>query len=353
VRRAVVALFVLALAAAVVVRAKGGAPAERAAGGLATTTTVALTTTPAEPTTAAAPTTVTVPTTTTTAAPAPPPTTPPPPPPPPPLPKALVSPRGVVMAVLGRAVGGFVVETPCARRAMVADGIAIHQATVVLDAGHGGAEPGAVSAGGLTERSVNLAVVNHARDALERAGISTALTRTADYRVPLAGRARIVSVLQPKAFVSVHHNAEPDGPRAGPGTETYYQVASPESKRLAGLIYEEVVRALSAYDIAWVADRDAGAKYRRNAAGDDYYGILRRTQGVPASLVELAFVSNPAEAALVAQADVQAVEGEAVARGIIRFLTTGDLGSGFVEPYPRDTPAGGGGGSGGCVDPPL
>lgn len=348
----------MALVAAVVVSAREDDPAERAAGSPATTTTVVLTTTTVTTTTTTVP-VATLPTTTTTTVP-PPPTTAAAPPPtmpaaPPPgeLPKALVSPRGVVMAVVGAEANGLVVETPCARRAVVAGGVPIHQATVVLDAGHGGVEPGAVSAGGLTEKSVNLAVVNRARDALERAGVTTALTRTADYRVPLAGRARVVNALQPKAFVSIHHNAEPDGPRSGPGAETYYQVSSPESKRLAGLIYEEVVRALSAYDIAWVADRDAGAKYRRNADGDDYYGILRRTQGGPAVLAELAFVSNPPEADLMARTEVQAVEGEAVARGIIRFLHTADPGSGFVEPYPRSTPAGGGGGSGGCVDPPL
>jgi len=50
---------------------------------------------------------------------------------------------------------------------------------------------------------------------------------------------------------------------------------------------------------------------------------------------------------------VQQVEGEAVAKGIIRYLTTKDPGSGFVEPYPRDTPAGGGGGASACTDPAL
>ncbi|MGH9180873.1 MAG: N-acetylmuramoyl-L-alanine amidase family protein, partial [Acidimicrobiales bacterium] len=247
----------------------------------------------------------------------------------------------------------FRVETPCGRRAVVTGGTPVSGATVVLDAGHGGVEPGAVSPGGLAEKTVNLAVVNHARDALERAGKPTVLTRTADYRLPLAARARVVMALRPRALVSVHHNAEPDGSRSGPGSETYYQVASPESRRLAGLIYEEVVKALSAYDLAWVADTDAGTKYRRNTDGDDYYGILRRTQGVPAALAELAFVSNPAEADLVVRPDVQKVEGEAVARGILRFLDTADPGSGFVEPYPRTSPAGGGGSSSGCVDPPL
>ncbi|MBW3651893.1 MAG: N-acetylmuramoyl-L-alanine amidase, partial [Actinobacteria bacterium] len=111
--------------------------------------------------------------------------------------------------------------------------------------------------------------------------------------------------------------------------------------------------ALSQYKIAWVADTDAGAKYRKSASGDDYYGIIRRTQGTPASLAELAFLSNPPEAELLAKPEVQKVEGEAVARALVRFLRTKDPGSGYTEPYPRETPAGGGGGASNCRDPAL
>jgi hypothetical protein len=123
---------------------------------------------------------------------------------------------------------------------------------------------------------------------------------------------------------------------------------------LSGLIYEEVVKALSQYqDVAWVADTDAGAKYRKSASGDDYYGIIRRTHGTPSTLAELGFLSNAPEADLYARPDVQKVEGEAVATGIRRFLDTKDPGSGFTEPYPRATPAGGGGGASNCRDPAI
>lgn len=267
--------------------------------------------------------------------------------------KAVVSPRGVVLPVLGRDGSGLLVGTPCGNSTVVTRGTPIEGATVVLDPGHGGDEPGAVGPNGLSEKEVNLVVSGHARAALEAARVSVALTRTGDYRMTLEARAQLVKALDPRAFVSIHHNAEPDGPWDRPGSETYYQVASPESKRLAGLIYEEVVRALSRYVVAWVADTDAGAKYRRNSLGDDYYGILRRTQGTPAVLAELAFVSNPPEAELLARPDVQKVEGEAVARGVVRFLTTRDPGSGYTEPYPRETPAGPGGGGRGCRDPVL
>lgn len=267
--------------------------------------------------------------------------------------KVVVSRTGVVLPVVRAEGGGYAVTTPCGKSASVAQATPVDGA-VVLDAGHGGIEPGAVGPGGLTERALNLAVAGHAKAALERAGYAVVLTRTGDYRMTLGARAAVAKALKPKAFVSVHHNAEPDGPRPeGPGSETYYQLESPDSKRLSGLIYEEIVRTLATFQAAWVADRDAGVKYRTNDRGDDYYGILRQTKGTPASLVELAFISNPSEEALLSRADVQQAEGEAVARGIVRYLTTSDPGSGFVTPYPRSSPAGSGGGSSSCVDPPL
>jgi hypothetical protein len=94
---------------------------------------------------------------------------------------------------------------------------------------------------------------------------------------------------------------------------------------------------MSQYRVAWVADRDAGAKYRPGTNGD-YYAMLRQPGKVVSVLAELAFISNQPEADLLARADVQKVEGEAVARGIVRYLTTRDPGSGFVEPYPRVDP---------------
>ena len=271
--------------------------------------------------------------------------------------KAVITPSGVVAPVLRAQADGALVGTPCGNSAIVSTGIPLDGATVVLDPGHGGSEVGAVGPNGLTEKELNLVVTGFAESFLRGNGANVVLTRTTDYRVTLEARGKIVKALEPKAFVSIHHNAEADGPRSGPGSETFYQTVGPssaESKRLAGLVYEEVVSALSQFQgISWVGDTDAGAKYRKSSSGNDYYGIIRHTQGTPGVLAELAFLSNPPEADLLTRVDVQQAEGEAVARGISRFLTTNDPGSGFTEPYPRQAPAGGGGGAAGCTDPPL
>ncbi|MEX2294472.1 MAG: N-acetylmuramoyl-L-alanine amidase [Acidimicrobiales bacterium] len=269
------------------------------------------------------------------------------------VPRAVTTANGVVLAVLSaEASGRFVAESPCGNLVTV-EGTPLSGATVVLDPGHGGGEPGAVGPSGTMEKDVNLAIAIETKRQLEAQGATVVLTRTGDYRITLASRAAIAQALQPTLFISIHHNAAPDEHRSTPGAETYRQIASPDSMRASGLIYEELVRELSVYQIDWAADRDAGAKYRLSSKGGDYYGILKRTAGIPAVLSEAAFISNPPEEALLVDPAFQAVEARAFTSAVVRYVTTADPGSGFVEPYPRTEPAGSGGGSAGCVDPPL
>jgi N-acetylmuramoyl-L-alanine amidase len=271
-----------------------------------------------------------------------------------PDPRAVVTSTGIVAPVLAGSAGGLLVRTPCGSEAVVAGGTPLFGATVVLDPGHGGNEHGVVGEGLLREADVNLAVARRAADRLTEAGATVVLTRTTDVRMTLDTRGLLATRLGARAFVSVHHNGAPDGPSDHPGTETWHQVDRPDSQRLAGLVQEEVAATFAGYGgVTWHSDRDAGAKSRRRARGDDYYGVLRASAGVPAVISEAAFLSNPAEAVLLARPDVQAAEGDAVARAVARFLTTDDPGSGFVEAEPRREPAGPGGGAAGCVDPPL
>ena len=270
---------------------------------------------------------------------------------------AVLSSGGIVVPVLGREGDGWKVSTPCGRDAVLTAATPVANGPVVIDPGHGGYDPGAVGPNGLAESALNLAVSRHAAAALEQAGYPTVLTRNGDHGMNLTNRARLAVGLQARAFVSVHHNAAAWAPSAIPGSEAYHQVGSAESKRLAGLVYEEIDAALSAYSVPWVTS-GVGVTWRTRSNGDDWYAMVRQPKGVAAALAELAFISNPAEAELLADSEVQRVEGEAVARGILRFLTTGDPGSGYVEggqmpPRPRNGPRGGGGGDDECDDPAL
>lgn len=245
------------------------------------------------------------------------------------------------------------VVTPCDNDGWVpaSSGTFLPKPEVVLDPGHGGKEPGAVGPTDLTEKELNLDVAARTAAHLRKQGVSVELTRTGDYRATLGFRT--TAAKGARAFVSIHHNSDPDGPRSNPGTETYFQYRSKESKRLAGLIYEETAKALAPFPAQWVGDTDAGAKWRLNTRGGDYYGILRQSgeAGITGSLAELAFISNPSEEQLLRRDDVREAEAASLTRSLVRFLRTNDQGSGFTTPYERTEPAGSGGGRSGCEDP--
>ena len=259
----------------------------------------------------------------------------------------------LVLPVTGGQAGAWQVVTPCANTA-IADGAPIRGAHIVLDPGHGGSEPGAVGPSGLTEATVNLDIAHRAARRLRELGASVVLTRSSDVRVTLQSRAAIATALRPLAFLSIHHNAAPVGTSDRPGSELYHQLASPESKRLAGLLWEEYQQELAPFGVDWAVGDQPGARARQSIdTGDDFYGVLRRTQGVPAVLSEAAFISNPAEDALLGTESFREAEAKAIADAFVRFVTTDDPGSGYVPTKLAATPAGGGGGTAGCQDPPL
>ena len=221
-------------------------------------------------------------------------------------------------------------------------------------AGHGGDERGAIGPSNETEAELNLDVSRRLATALEREGISVALTRTGDYRIPISLRAAIADQLEAQLFVSVHHNSPTPtpGPTNGPGTEVYTQTASAESKRLGGLIYEEIVRTLDQFDADWASRDNAGVMTVVNESGEDAYGINRYPQAASV-LAELAYISNPSEALVLGTNEYRQAAAEALAVAIVRYIDTEDPGSGFIDQPRLAQLSGSTGGNDGCTDPVL
>lgn len=267
--------------------------------------------------------------------------------------RAVRTPNGMVLPAVGAQGGLWQVLTPCAGVAAV-PAVPVGGAHVVLDPGHGGEEPGAVAPSGLREADVNLDIALWVRDLLESEGATVVLTRDRDVRMTLATRAAIARALDPIAFVSIHHNAAPLATSDRPGSELYHQLDAPASQRLAGLLWEELQAHLSPFGTDWAVGDQPGARARRSArTGDDYYGVLRQAEDVTAVLSEAAFLTHPAEDALLRTPEFRDAEARAIATAILRYVRTDDPGSGFAPTKEVSTPAGGGGGSSGCVDPPL
>jgi N-acetylmuramoyl-L-alanine amidase len=203
-------------------------------------------------------------------------------------------------------------------------------ATIVLDPGHGGHLSGAKGPTGYKESVANLDIVHRLAPQLK--GAHVYLTRGPGH-AGLKYRSMLANRLNADAFISVHNNAAHTALSGRPGTDTFYQERSPQSKRLAGIIYEEITRSLAKIRIKWARDPLPGAKFRRGQAGD-YYAVLRRAK-VPAVIVENMFISNPAEELLLRLPRTRQILADAIARGIKRYMTTDDPGSGFVNPYDK------------------
>ena len=129
-------------------------------------------------------------------------------------PVAWIAPSGVVLAVVN-AEGGLVeVITPCGDPATLAEGTPVRSVDVLLDPGHGGpVDTGAVAPTGLAEKEVNLDVSRRAAELLNDRGISTLLTRTGDYPIPIRTRAEYADRMGVRAVVSIPTTTLPWPPR--------------------------------------------------------------------------------------------------------------------------------------------
>ena len=259
--------------------------------------------------------------------------------------------EGAVFTVVEERSDGWVATTPCRTEIFLDEGDRFHTADVVLDPGHGGPETGSVGANGLVERDVNLWVAVLTRSELEALGYSVVLTREVDLHMGIRQRTTIAnSPLPPVPSCPIHHNGGAVRRSDDPGTETFHQINNPDSRRLAGILYEELQETFSAYDVEWVDTVHQGASSRLRAAGEDAYGVLRLAPEVTSVITEALYMSNPPESRLMADPEVKAAEAAALARGIHRYLTTDDPGSGFRKSFIDPAMTGTGTGVG-CVDP--
>jgi len=95
---------------------------------------------------------------------------------------------------------------------------------VVIDAGHGGHDPGAIGRNGLREKDVNLDIAKRLSGLLKQEGVQTVLTRSGDNFIPLSSRVNITNKSDADLFISIHSNANRS--RSLCGLEVYYVAPS-------------------------------------------------------------------------------------------------------------------------------
>ncbi len=173
---------------------------------------------------------------------------------------------------------------------------------IMIDAGHGGGDPGAVGPTGLKEKDVTLKLAVKAGGMISGQGIGVALTRTTDMFISLSDRSAIANSAAAKYFLSIHINSA-GIPKAN-GTETYALAAGGQGERLAESVQKSLVKSIG------LSDR--GVKFAN-------YSVLRETK-MPAALVEVCFINNPDEESLLKDEAFLDKAALGIAKGVAAFL---------------------------------
>lgn len=183
---------------------------------------------------------------------------------------------------------------------------------IVIDPGHGGSDTGAIAANGLQEKTVTLAISNYLKETLEAKGAKVIMTRTKDVDVyapnasgpdELQARVNVANYNNADLLVSVHINAFTN-PSVG-GISAYYHTKTSYDKKIADSINTYTVNV-------------PGFGGDRGINDSNLYVVTHTT--MPATLLELGFLSNPAEATLLAQPAVQKNFAQQITQGIEKYF---------------------------------
>ena len=192
---------------------------------------------------------------------------------------------------------------------------------VIIDAGHGGEDGGAVSADGVPESGINLQITQKLDELMVFLGYDVLLTREGEDAVYSADastlREKKVSDLknrvalindQDNAFVvSIHQNSLPNHPRVH-GAKVFYNTVLP-SRRAAEAVQAAMNQAVN------------GGEDRPVTPIDSTIYLMKESRH-PAILVECGFMSNPEESRRLQQSDYQLLLALAIAAGICQFSTS-------------------------------
>ena len=180
---------------------------------------------------------------------------------------------------------------------------------VVIDAGHGGHDPGKVGVNDALEKDINLQIAQKVKTYLEKNGIQVIMTREDDAMEDtkledMKKRVALINEIKPAITVSIHQNSYSDA--SVKGAQVFYYAGSEVSKGAASLMQEELRKV----------DTENTRQIKSNS---DFY-MLKKTE-VPTIIVECGFLSNPGEAEKLTSEEYQEEMAQAICSGIMTWLS--------------------------------
>ena len=177
--------------------------------------------------------------------------------------------------------------------------------TIVVDAGHGGSEKGAIGCLGDEEKVINLKIAQELKDILCLMGANVIMTRECDGTISLDDRVKLAQENNSNIFVSIHLNSIPDtcfNIHKHKGTSVYYY--NKNSKELAEVLEQNLTKALGT---------------RKDGVREASFAVIRPTDYV-GILVEVAYMTNPNDSVLYTKETFPRETAKAIADGILNYV---------------------------------
>ena len=186
---------------------------------------------------------------------------------------------------------------------------------ILIDAGHGGNDPGKVGVDGTLEKDLNLELAKKLKTLLEQQDMEVMLIREEDRGLydedasnkkvqDMKRRCALINEEQPACVISIHQNSYHE--ESIHGAQVFYYSTSKESERLANTLQSELVRV-------------AEPENTRPAKANDTYYLLKKTN-VPVVIVECGFLSNWEDCAKLQDEDYQDKLVWAIHMGVLKYM---------------------------------
>lgn len=203
---------------------------------------------------------------------------------------------------------GMIVVSKKLSQLVISEEVQAQKQVVVIDAGHGGYDPGKIGVNKALEKDINLQISEKIKRYLEESGIEVVMTREKDIMeetklTDMQKRVSLINKTKPVIAVSIHQNSYSDS--SVTGAQVFYYKGSEVGKEAAILMQEELKKLNS-------------ENVREIKENNNFY-MLKKTK-VPTIIVECGFLSNAQEAEKLVSEEYQEVLAETISGGIIKWL---------------------------------
>lgn len=203
---------------------------------------------------------------------------------------------------------GMIIASRKLSQFVTSDKVETRSDIVVIDAGHGGDDPGKVGVNGALEKDINLQIAKKVEQYLEKNGVQVVMTREEDVaeeskRGDMEKRVALINEVKPIITVSIHQNSYSDA--SIKGAQVFYYTNSETSKQAASMMQEQL--------------RTVDSENTRQIKSNDTFYMLKNTEG-PIIIVECGFLSNPDEAQKLVTEEYQQQMAEVIGKGILDWI---------------------------------